>query len=85
MSALNRRAIRERFGDAVRRRRRELGLSQEGLAERAHLHRTYLSDVERGNRNPSLESITRIAAALDLEPSALLRLAEGGPTEQGVG
>lgn len=48
MTALNRRVIRKRFGDGVRRRCRELGLSQEGLAERAQLHRTYLSDVERG-------------------------------------
>jgi len=85
MTALNRRAIRKRFGDAVRRRRRELGVSQERLAERAQLHRTYISDVERGNRNPSLESITRIARALDLEPSALLRLAEASPAGQGVG
>jgi len=85
MTALNRRAIRKRFGDAVRRRRRELGVSQEGLAERAQLHRTYISDVERANRNPSLESITRIARALDLEPSELLRLAEASPAGQGVG
>ena len=77
--------MRKRFGDAVRHRRRQLGLTQEGLAGRAQLHRTYVADVERGNRNPSLESMTRIAAALDLELSALLELAEGGPATYGVG
>lgn len=76
MSVPNKEQIRRRFGDAIRERRRELGLSQEKLADRAQLHRTYVADVERGNRNPSLESITRIAGALDLKPSELLRLAE---------
>jgi ribosome-binding protein aMBF1 (putative translation factor) len=40
--------IRERFGDAVRHRREELGLTQEDLAEKARIHRTYLSDIEKG-------------------------------------
>ena len=48
-----------------------MGLSQEELAERAELHRTYISDVERGARNLSLESITRLARALDISVSAL--------------
>lgn len=58
--------IRERFGLAVRTRREELGLSQEALAEAAGIHRTYLSDVERGARNPSLVVIERFAKALKL-------------------
>src|SRR3954463_1581641 len=70
--------IRERFGDAVRARREELGLTQEALAERAGIHRTYLSDVERGARNVSLLNIERLAAALALAPSALFRLTERG-------
>jgi transcriptional regulator with XRE-family HTH domain len=58
--------IKERFGKAIRRRRRELDLSQEELAERAELHRTYISDIERGDRNPSLENIEKLAKALEI-------------------
>jgi transcriptional regulator with XRE-family HTH domain len=53
-----------RFGQAVRKRRVELGLSQEGLAERADLHRTYVADIERGARNVSLKNIEKLATAL---------------------
>lgn len=63
--------IKQRFGKAVRRRRRELDLSQEELAERADLHRTYVSDIERGDRNPSLENVEKLAKALDLKVSEL--------------
>ena len=49
--------VRERFGSAVKFRREELGLTQEGLAEKAGIHRTYLGDVERGTRNISLVNI----------------------------
>ena len=48
-----------------------MGYSQEVLAERSDLHRTYISDVERGARNLSLESITRLAQALDISVAAL--------------
>ena len=68
--------IRERFGFAVKVRREELGLTQEDLAERAGIHRTYLSDVERGSRNLSLVNIERLAAALAVSMSALFRLVE---------
>ena len=54
--------IRERFGFAVKARREALGLTQEDLAEKARIHRTYLSDVERGGRNLSLVNIERLAA-----------------------
>lgn len=63
--------VRREFGAAVRAYRRYLGLSQETLAERAELHRTYVTDVERGARNLSLESISRLARALDLSISSL--------------
>lgn len=58
--------LRIQFGAAVRRQRLELGLSQEELAERSGLHRTYVSDVERGERNVSLDNIGKIANALDV-------------------
>lgn len=57
--------IKSRFGTAVRARRKGLGISQEELADRAGLHRTYVADVERGARNLSLESIVRLAQALE--------------------
>ncbi len=55
-----------RFGHAVRKRRMELGLSQESLAERAELHRTYIADIERGVRNLSLRNIEKLAQALGM-------------------
>jgi len=58
--------IRERFGDAVRTRREELGLTQEELAADVGIHRAYLSDVERGSRNLCLLNIERMADALAL-------------------
>jgi transcriptional regulator with XRE-family HTH domain len=66
-------AILEAFGNNVATRRRELGLSQEGLAERAGLHRTYVGSVERGERNPALKSIVKIALALGVNPGDLLK------------
>jgi transcriptional regulator with XRE-family HTH domain len=68
--------IRERFGLAVKIRREELGLTQEDLADRAGIHRTYLSDVERGTRNVSLVNIERLASALSMLISDLFRLVE---------
>jgi CheY-like chemotaxis protein len=54
------------FGAAIKNWRNKLGFSQEKLAERSGLHRTYISDIERGTRNVSLESIEKLADALDL-------------------
>jgi two-component system response regulator len=58
--------IKTQFGLVIRAWRSQRGISQEELAERAGLHRTYVSDVERGCRNVSLASIDRLAAALAL-------------------
>lgn len=63
--------IRQRFGRAIRRRRRGLDISQERLAELAELHRTYISDIERGEVNPSLETIDKLAKALDISIAQL--------------
>jgi transcriptional regulator with XRE-family HTH domain len=68
--------LRERFGFAVKSRREELGLTQEGLAGRAGIHRTYLSDVERGSRNVCLLNIGRLAAALSLPLAELFGLVD---------
>lgn len=53
------------YGQAVRKVRLEQGISQEELADRCGLHRTYISDVELGKRNISLENIERIAISLN--------------------
>lgn len=71
MSQNNQLSIKQRFGKAIRRRRRELDLSQEELAERAELHRTYISNIERGELNPSLETMEKLVKALDINVSAL--------------
>ncbi|HEX5736264.1 MAG TPA: helix-turn-helix transcriptional regulator [Blastocatellia bacterium] len=63
--------IKERFGLAVRKRRNELGISQEGLAERAGLHRTYVADIERGIRNVSIENVEKLAIGLEIPISTL--------------
>lgn len=63
--------IKKELGTLVRRRRKQLGLSQEALAERADLHRTYVTDIERGSRNISIESISKLATALDVSIGAL--------------
>ena len=68
--------VKKMFGSAVRGWRNHLGISQEKLAERADLHRTYVSDVERGTRNVSLVSIGRLARALEISVSALFPLPE---------
>ena len=59
------------FGDRIRALRQERGLSQERLAELAGLHRTYLSSVERGERNVGLDNICAIAEALGVSPAHL--------------
>ena len=61
------------LGRAVRTRRLYLRLSQEKLAERANLHWTYVGGIERGERNVSLLNIVKIANALKVTASDLLR------------
>ena len=59
--------IQKQFGKLVRTRRRALDMSQEELGDKSDLNRGYISDIERGLRNPSLKVIDRIAKALDME------------------
>ena len=62
----------KKLGSNVRKFREALGISQEELAERSGLHRTYVGSVERGERNVSLENIVLLARALGEAPSELL-------------
>lgn len=62
------------FGRTVRRLRHGLALSQEDLADRADIHRTYIGGIERGERNPTLTMIVRLSEALGVSPETLLRV-----------
>ena len=61
----------------MRRLRAERGLSQEKLAELASLHRTYISQVERSEKNISIDNIARLADVLGITASKLLELEAG--------
>lgn len=64
--------ILKKFGATIKAKRDALRISQEELAEKAGLHRTYIGGVEQGRRNLSLLNIMRIAKALEIEPKELL-------------
>tara|TARA_R110002094_G_scaffold57631_2_gene68764 strand:+ start:799 stop:1008 length:210 start_codon:yes stop_codon:yes gene_type:complete len=64
--------IRKKFGARLRKLREAQGWSQEELADRAGLHRTYISSVERGVRNPTITVLAKIAAALGVSLAELL-------------
>ena len=64
--------ICKQVGLNVRRLRLEKGWSQEQLADEVDLHRTYISGIERGVRNPTVKIVAQLAARLDVEPGELL-------------
>lgn len=68
--------LRSRLGRAVKRLRQHRGLTQQQLADKAGLHRTYLSDVERGARNLSLEVLFRLSASLETPISEIFKQVE---------
>jgi len=63
--------IEKRFGKRVRELRQDKGLSQEELAFKSGVHRTYLGGIERGKRNPSLRNILAISRGLDIDSPEL--------------
>ena len=65
--------LAQQLGNNVRRLRLSRGLSQEKLALEIDMKRSYLSDLERGKRNPSIRALERIATALEAEPWQLLK------------
>jgi transcriptional regulator with XRE-family HTH domain len=64
--------IRARLGRNVRRLREAKGWSQEDYAERAGIHRTYVSDIERGRRNPTITVVEKLAKPLGVTTGGLL-------------
>lgn len=68
--------LRKRLGTAIRRVRVDGGISQEVLAQRAKLHRTTMSEIERGVSNVSIDAGERIAKALGVRLSELIAEAE---------
>ena len=77
---MSRSSISKNFGATVRLLRTAAGFSQEKLAQSAELHPTYISMLERGVRNPTLDVAARIAKALDLPLPKLIQKAENYPT-----
>ena len=65
-------AVLKRVGARIQSLRRREGLSQEALADRAGIDRSYMSGIERGVCNPSVLMVVKIAKALDVQSSALL-------------
>ena len=64
--------IRKRLGRNLRDLRTAKGLSQEAFAFEAKIHRTYISDLERGARNPTITIVEKLAKALGVKPGKLL-------------
>jgi len=70
--------LRQRFGQVVRVTREDRGWSQEQLAGRADLNRSYLGEIERGTVMPSIETAAKLAAALGISLSSLIARFELG-------
>ena len=77
MARRKRRSARQVFAQNVRRIRRLQEISQEELAERAGLHRTYVGEIERGERNPSVDVMDRLAHGLSVSLAELLSESRG--------
>jgi transcriptional regulator with XRE-family HTH domain len=68
---MKKRELLLKFGKKVREERKKLGLSQEALAEKAGVHRTYIGMIERGEKNITLANIQKVSKALKVKSSKL--------------
>jgi len=66
------------FSQVVREIRKQLHLTQEQLSERCNMHPVFISEIERGIRNPSLDTILKLAEGLEIAPGELINMALGG-------
>jgi transcriptional regulator with XRE-family HTH domain len=64
-------STRKQFGKRLRQLRKQAGLSQEALGDKAGLHRTYIGSIERGEQNISVDNIHKLAKALKVQPKNL--------------
>ena len=76
MAEIRRGQLTQRFGAVMREQRTAAGYSQEKLAHEAGVDRSFVSEIERGVKSPTLETLALLAAALNVTPSELLRRAE---------
>lgn len=75
--------VREKFAANLRRQRRRSGLSQEAVGFRAELHRTQIGLLERGARTPRIDTLIKLAVALDCSPDDLIGGIEWRPAQVG--
>lgn len=83
MAKSNFNELKRQLGSAIKERRLERGWSQEKLAEQAHLHRTYIGDIERGERNVSFENLWLIAEAFQTSLSDLFAFLDANDHSKG--
>ncbi|MCL2661547.1 MAG: helix-turn-helix domain-containing protein [Acidobacteriaceae bacterium] len=73
--------MNEILGQVIAHLRQDIGFSQEKLAEKAAIHRTYISQIERGIKSPTLTVLDRLSKALKTKPSQILRMVEEDSSE----
>jgi transcriptional regulator with XRE-family HTH domain len=71
------RPLQKRIGDAVRKRREALGISQEAFADRIRMHRAYYGALERGEKNLQLTTLERLCVGLNARMWEVIRDSEG--------
>lgn len=76
--------IARELGERLRAYRTQRGWSQEELAERSDLHTTYIGQLERGEKNATIESISKVAAALNISLSKLFENISLAPSEKDI-
>lgn len=74
---MNAASLKKRLGNAMRKRRERLGMSQEAFADHIHMHRAYYSALERGEKDLQLSTLERVCTGFDARVWELLREAEG--------
>ncbi|MCL5798110.1 MAG: helix-turn-helix domain-containing protein [Patescibacteria group bacterium] len=70
--AITHKHVLEKFGEKMQKTRKEKGVTQEELAAKLSMHRTYIGLIERGERNPTIRTLYKIAKALGVDSSKLL-------------